>query len=36
MTPPLFLVDALPAAGDFLLDGDEGRHGARVLRLRRW
>lgn len=34
MTPPLFLVDALPSTGDFVLDGDEGRHGARVLRLR--
>ena len=34
MTPPLFLLDRLPGAGEFLLDGDEGRHGARVLRLR--
>lgn len=34
MTPPLFLVDRLPAAGEFVLAGDEGRHGARVLRLR--
>jgi 16S rRNA (uracil1498-N3)-methyltransferase len=34
MTPPLFLLDRLPAAGEFVLDGDEGRHGARVLRLR--
>ncbi len=34
MTPPLFLVDRLPTAGEFVLDGDEGRHGARVLRLR--
>jgi 16S rRNA (uracil1498-N3)-methyltransferase len=33
MTPPLFLVDALPAAGEFVLDGDEGRHAARVKRL---
>jgi 16S rRNA (uracil1498-N3)-methyltransferase len=33
VTPPLFLVDALPAAGEFVLDGDEGRHAARVKRL---
>ena len=33
MTPPLFLVDALPGPGTFLLDGDEGRHAARVKRL---
>ena len=33
MTPPLFLVDALPAADRFALGGDEGRHAARVRRL---
>ena len=33
MTPPLFLVDALPGPGTFRLDGDEGRHAARVKRL---
>ena len=33
MTPPLFLVDPLPGAGDFSLVGDEGRHAARVRRL---
>jgi 16S rRNA (uracil1498-N3)-methyltransferase len=34
-TPPLFLVDALPAAGATLeLDGPEGRHAATVRRLR--
>lgn len=39
MTPPLFLVESLPlgsrTGAEFVLDGDEGRHGARVLRLRR-
>ncbi len=34
MTPPLFLVDQLPAADEVVLDGDEGRHAARVKRLR--
>lgn len=34
MTPPLFLVDALPAAGPVVLDGPEGRHAATVRRLR--
>jgi 16S rRNA (uracil1498-N3)-methyltransferase len=29
----LFLVDDLPAAGEFALTGDEGRHAARVQRL---
>ena len=33
MTPPLFLVGRLPAADTFVLDGDEGRHAARVRRL---
>lgn len=33
-TPPLFLVDALPATGTLLLDGPEGRHAATVRRLR--
>ncbi len=31
---PFFLVDALPAAGSFVLDGAEGRHAATVRRLR--
>lgn len=31
---PFFLVDALPAAGRFVLDGPEGRHAATVRRLR--
>ena len=31
---PWFLVDPLPAAGTFLLDGPEGRHAATVRRLR--
>jgi 16S rRNA (uracil1498-N3)-methyltransferase len=34
VTPPLFLVDALPAADDARLDGPEGRHAATVRRLR--
>jgi len=33
-TPPLFLVDALPAGGEVVLDGPEGRHAATVKRLR--
>jgi 16S rRNA (uracil1498-N3)-methyltransferase len=33
-TPPLFLVDALPAGGRAVLDGPEGRHAATVKRLR--
>ncbi|GAA0896990.1 16S rRNA (uracil(1498)-N(3))-methyltransferase [Pseudonocardia zijingensis] len=33
-TAPLFLVDALPAAGPARLDGPEGRHAATVKRLR--
>jgi 16S rRNA (uracil1498-N3)-methyltransferase len=34
MSLPLFLVDELPAAGGFVLDGPEGRHAADVTRLR--
>ncbi|NUR70668.1 MAG: 16S rRNA (uracil(1498)-N(3))-methyltransferase [Hamadaea sp.] len=34
MSKPLFLVDALPAAGRFVLEGAEGRHAADVQRLR--
>lgn len=33
MTPPLFLLDPLPDGDSFVLDGDEGRHAARVRRL---
>jgi 16S rRNA (uracil1498-N3)-methyltransferase len=33
-TPPLFLLDPLPAAGPARLDGPEGRHAATVRRLR--
>jgi 16S rRNA (uracil1498-N3)-methyltransferase len=33
-TPPLFLVDALPAGDRAVLDGPEGRHAATVKRLR--
>ncbi|MGI9002804.1 MAG: 16S rRNA (uracil(1498)-N(3))-methyltransferase [Pseudonocardia sp.] len=33
-TPPLFLLDALPAGGPFVLEGPQGRHGATVKRLR--
>jgi 16S rRNA (uracil1498-N3)-methyltransferase len=33
MTPPLFLVDALPDGPELHLRGDEGRHAARVKRL---
>jgi 16S rRNA (uracil1498-N3)-methyltransferase len=32
-TPPLFFVDHLPAAERVRLEGDEGRHAARVRRL---
>jgi 16S rRNA (uracil1498-N3)-methyltransferase len=35
MTPPLFLVDELPAEDEFHLVGEEGRHAARVRRLGR-
>ena len=34
MSPPLFLVDALPAGDSARLDGPEGRHAADVQRLR--
>ena len=34
MTPPLFLLDELPAGDTLHLGGDEGRHAARVKRLR--
>jgi 16S rRNA (uracil1498-N3)-methyltransferase len=33
VTPPLFLVDELPAGDVVALHGDEGRHAARVKRL---
>ncbi|WP_030157127.1 16S rRNA (uracil(1498)-N(3))-methyltransferase [Glycomyces sp. NRRL B-16210] len=33
MSDPVFLVDALPAADDFTLDGPEGHHAADVQRL---
>ena len=33
MTPPLFLVDGLPPGDAVSLDGEEGRHAARVKRL---
>jgi 16S rRNA (uracil1498-N3)-methyltransferase len=33
MTPPLFLLDPLPAGDVLVLDGDEGRHAARVRRI---
>ena len=33
MTPPLFLLDALPDVDVVVLDGPEGRHAARVRRL---
>ncbi|MFB9727141.1 16S rRNA (uracil(1498)-N(3))-methyltransferase [Haloechinothrix salitolerans] len=31
---PLFLVDALPSGGEFVLDGEEARHAATVRRTR--
>ncbi len=31
---PFFLVEAVPAPGEFLLSGDEGRHAATVRRMR--
>jgi 16S rRNA (uracil1498-N3)-methyltransferase len=34
VSPPLFLVDALPAGERFRLDGSEGHHAATVQRLR--
>ena len=33
-TPPLFLIPEVPRAGEFVLDGPEGRHAATVRRLR--
>ena len=33
MTPPLFLLDPLPHGDLVVLDGDEGRHAARVKRI---
>ena len=33
MTPPLFLLDPLPPGDLVILDGDEGRHAARVKRI---
>ena len=33
MTPPLFLLDPLPPGDVVVLDGDEGRHAARVKRI---
>lgn len=34
MTPPLFLAEELPAGDVLMLAGEEGRHAARVKRLR--
>ena len=34
MTPPLFLLDPLPDGDTIVLDGDEGRHAATVMRVR--
>lgn len=34
MSAPLFLVESLPAADSYTLDGDEGHHAATVQRLR--
>ncbi|MYS05637.1 16S rRNA (uracil(1498)-N(3))-methyltransferase, partial [Streptomyces sp. SID6041] len=34
MTAPVFVVDAVPGPGTFLLDGPEGRHAVSVKRLR--
>ena len=34
MSDPVFLVDAVPAAGAFVLDGPEGHHAADVQRLK--
>jgi 16S rRNA (uracil1498-N3)-methyltransferase len=34
VSDPVFLVDALPAPGPFVLDGPEGRHAAAVKRMR--
>ena len=34
MTPPLFLLDPLPEGETIVIDGDEGRHAATVMRIR--
>ncbi|NGO11832.1 16S rRNA (uracil(1498)-N(3))-methyltransferase [Streptomyces sp. HC44] len=34
MTAPVFVVDAVPPAGEFVVDGPEGRHAVSVKRLR--
>ncbi|MEU3501121.1 16S rRNA (uracil(1498)-N(3))-methyltransferase [Streptomyces hundungensis] len=34
MTAPVFVVDTVPAGGEFVLDGAEGRHAVSVKRLR--
>ncbi|MEU8518192.1 16S rRNA (uracil(1498)-N(3))-methyltransferase [Streptomyces sp. NPDC048577] len=34
MTAPVFVVDAVPGAGPYVLDGPEGRHAVSVKRLR--
>lgn len=34
MSPPLFLLDELPDGAELALTGDEGRHAARVQRIR--
>jgi len=34
MSPPLFLLDDLPDAAEVFLAGDEGRHAARVQRIK--
>ncbi len=34
MTAPVFVVDAVPAGPEFVLDGPEGRHAVSVKRLR--
>ncbi|WP_116114184.1 16S rRNA (uracil(1498)-N(3))-methyltransferase [Amycolatopsis ruanii] len=33
-TPPVFLVEEVPASGDLVLDGEEARHAATVRRMR--
>lgn len=34
MTPPLFLLDPIPDGDELYLSGDEGRHAAKVRRVR--
>lgn len=34
MTAPVFVVEAVPGPGSFLLDGPEGRHAVSVKRMR--